>query len=195
MTSAPMNVSSLLTTERAKYAAAWTCDRYAVVSPGVQYLPLFLEMAQPQPGAKVLDAGCGAGAGTAALLAAGFEVTALDFVDNAYTAAAPFIERPLWDDLHYPGLRLQDFAYCTDVLEHIPPALTMLVVHRLLAIAWRGVFLTVSTQPDSFGYYVGEPLHLTVQPFIWWRDHLATIATVVEARDLLNAAAFFVRRA
>lgn len=189
-------MSSLLTTERAKYAAAWTCDRYAVVSPGVQYLPLFLEMADPvlMPGATVLDAGCGAGAGTTALLAAGFDVTALDFVGTAYTAAAPFIQAALWDDLRGRQMRLQDYVYCTDVLEHIPTALTMLVVRRLLDVSWHGVFLTVSTQPDSFGYYVGEPLHLTVQPFVWWRDHLATIADVVEARDLLHAAAFYVRR-
>jgi hypothetical protein len=30
-------------------------------------------------------------------------------------------------------------------------------------------------------------------PFVWWRDQLATVGELVEARDLLHAGAFLVR--
>jgi len=69
----------------------------------------------------------------------------------------------------------------------------MLVVSRLLAVARRGVFLTISTQPDACGVWVGKPLHQTVESFVWWRDQLRTMGQLTDARDLLTAGAYLVR--
>jgi 2-polyprenyl-3-methyl-5-hydroxy-6-metoxy-1,4-benzoquinol methylase len=192
-------MSNLTQHERAKYEDAWALDLYAKHSPGETALPLFLDMARPAAGAAVLDAGCGAGKGSAALVAAGFTVVSCDLVIPS-DRPPHFHEAVLWHDLsdlvryaHTPGRTTFDYVYCTDVLEHIPTALTMLVVARLLAVSRAGVFLTISNVPDVMGYWVGKPLHETVQPFVWWRDLLGTVGQVVEARDLLTSSAFLVK--
>jgi SAM-dependent methyltransferase len=145
----------------------------------------------------VLDAGCGSGKGMIALRKAGFEdVHGCDLTDSGLIPEArgefEFEHAVLWQDLYKQDVDFVDWVYCTDVLEHIPTALTMLVVARLLEVAERGVFLTVSMVPDVMGFWIGKPLHETVQPFLWWRDHIKTVGRIVEARDLLTAAAFLV---
>jgi hypothetical protein len=40
---------------------------------------------------------------------------------------------------------------------------------------------------------VGQPLHKTVKPFVWWRDLCREIGTVVEAVDMLTRAVFVIR--
>jgi CRISPR/Cas system-associated exonuclease Cas4 (RecB family) len=42
------------------------------------------------------------------------------------------------------------------------------------------VFLGIALVPDQFGVWMGTPLHLTVQPFTWWRDSLKELGTVVD---------------
>jgi len=87
-----------------------------------------------------------------------------------------------------------DWVYCTDVLEHLPPQFTMLAVDQMLRVATRGVFLTISTQPDQFGVWVGRSLHQTVQHYVWWRDSLRELGELVDARDLIGTALFVIRR-
>jgi 2-polyprenyl-3-methyl-5-hydroxy-6-metoxy-1,4-benzoquinol methylase len=191
---------SLLQAERATYAQMWALDAYATHAPGERYLPIFLDMAHPGAGAAVLDAGTGSGKGGLALQQAGFDVRLCDLtpaglVDEA--RALPFFEQVLWEPLalrRYLFGRKVDWVYCTDVLEHIPTAFTMLVVSRLLEVARHGVFLSVSLQPDVFGAWVGTALHQTVQPFLWWKTQLEAVGRVVEARDLLGNAVFLVTR-
>jgi len=200
-------MSDLLTREREKYETAWSLSAYATTSPGEQLLPIFLDMTKAGPSASVLDAGCGAGKGALALAAAGLTVTMCDHTDAGLTdealAVGPFVQTNLWDDLAPVAYLanvargrqtdgLFDYAYCCDVLEHIPTPFVMLVVARLLAVTTKGVFLSISTQPDNFGAMVGEPLHLTVQSFVQWRDQLATMGRLVEARDLIIAGCYLV---
>jgi hypothetical protein len=111
--------------------------------------------------------------------------------DGARTAFPAFIETSLWRSDR--SLGAADWVYCCDVLEHIPTAFTMLVVERLLDVAKQGVFLSICHQPDQHGAWVGEALHQTVQPFVWWRDHLSQIGELIEARDLLMNGIFVVR--
>jgi SAM-dependent methyltransferase len=182
-------------TERDTYAEMWEHDAYAAHSPGVEALPMFLEMAgiptdRCMPGC-VLDAGCGSGATMLALQRRGFLVRGVDLVDVRVPEARSFAfdEGCLWSmDLG----QTVHYVYCADVLEHIPPEFTMLVVARLLAAATTGVFIQVSLVPDRFGVMVGRPLHLSVFPFTWWRDHLRELGRVVECRDLAFSAVFYV---
>lgn len=193
-------MSNLHASERAKYEEMWALPGYATYSPGVTYLPLFLDMAKTSRGETILDAGCGSGKGALALQAAGFEVRLCDLTADGLVAEAsamPFDIACLWHDLA-PQLRYVqggafDWVYCCDVLEHIDEALTMLVITRLLAVARRGVFLSIATVPDAHGVWIGDTLHQTVKPFWWWRDHLREVGQLVEARDLLTAAVFLVR--
>lgn len=199
-------MSTLLSAERALYETVWSSvTSYGDHAPGEHYLPLFLQCVgdRTRRGATVLDAGTGSGKGALALAAAGFSVRACDVTDAGVTGAAraiPFYPACLWQDLSrvargfgHPGRTTVDYVYCTDVLEHVPPQFTMLAIHQMLKIASHGLFLTVSLVPDSFGMWAGRSLHQSVFPFTWWRDALAELGDVHDARDLLGNAMFFVR--
>lgn len=196
---------TLLEQERATYEDMWAVSSYATHSPGQQMVPVFLDMAKPAITRdlglgdvatpyveRVLDAGCGSGKGALALEQAGFRVELCDLTPAGLLPEVQhlrFTETVLWDNVVAKTGR-HDWVYCCDVLEHIPTPFTMLVVSRLLAVAKRGVFLTISTQPDAFGAWVGKPLHQTVQSFVAWRDQLGALATMTEARDCLTFGAY-----
>lgn len=185
---------NIVDTERGKYEDMWGVDAYAVHSPGEMFLPLFLDMVGSSR-TSVIDAGCGSGKGALALQSAGFNVRCCDLTDAGLVPEArifPFDTVCLWDNLALK-IGFADWVYCCDVLEHIPTEFTMLVIARLLGIARKGVFLSISFTPDVMGTWIGTPLHQTVQPFVWWRDNLRAIGELVEARDLLNAGVFLVK--
>jgi 2-polyprenyl-3-methyl-5-hydroxy-6-metoxy-1,4-benzoquinol methylase len=192
--------------ERDTYADVWTSvESYGDFAPGEQYLPLFLQCLGDgkRSGVTVLDAGTGSGKGAVALAREGFDVRMCDMTDAGLVDAAkglPFYEACLWHDLSavardfgYWNRRRAEYVYCTDVLEHVPPQFTMLAIARMLAVCSKGLFLTVSLVPDSFGVWAGKSLHQSVFSFVWWRDALRELGTVVEARDLIGNAVFFVR--
>jgi SAM-dependent methyltransferase len=184
---------SIVDTERRTYEDAWSLPAYSQHAPGEAYLPIALDLIGPARG-TVLDAGCGSGKGALALRAAGFDVRMVDLTPAGLVPEAqalPFTEAALWSDLA-AQIGQTDWVYCCDVMEHVPPAFTMLVAARLLAVARQGVFFSISLVPDSFGAWVGTPLHQTVQPFTWWRDHLGALGHVRECRDLLNAGVYLV---
>jgi 2-polyprenyl-3-methyl-5-hydroxy-6-metoxy-1,4-benzoquinol methylase len=190
-------VRSITARETDRYQELWQAvDAYGAYAPGEVFLPLFIEMSGSVIRTSVLDAGCGSGKGAVALREAGFpKVTLCDLTDAGLTPEArsfPFVSACLWDDLRR-SCGFHDWVYCCDVLEHVPTPFTMLVVTRLLEVARRGVFLTISLMPDQFGVWVGQSLHETVQPFTAWRDQLATVGELVEARDLLTNGIYLVR--
>lgn len=178
--------------ERTLYEAVWQdIPGYGRFSPGATYVPAFQAMTGAREG-RVLDAGCGSGAGALALAAAGFSVRLCDLTDAGLLPEArdlPFTPVCLWGDLA-EIVPLTDWVYCCDVLEHVPTAFTMLTVSRLLAVTRQGLFLSICLEPDHLGVWVGQPLHQTVQPFTWWRDNLAELATVRECRDCLQVGLF-----
>lgn len=182
--------------EAETYQDIWALEAYHQHSPGESYVETFCAMAPRAVVGSVLDAGCGAGKGALALRQAGCRVFCADLVDvrQGEALALPFTAVCLWDDLRVAIGRQVDWVYCCDVLEHIPTPFTMLVVHQLLQVARRGVFLSISLQPDVFGAWVGKPLHQTVQSFTAWRDQLAELGTVTEARDLLSTGLYLVTR-
>lgn len=180
--------------ERDTYEAAWQVPGYTAHSPGLTYLDTFLEMAQPREGARVLDAGCGQGVAGVALAARGYQVQLCDLTDAALTDDArrlSYAVTPLWAPLRRV-LQPVEWVYCCDVLEHVPPTFTMLVVSRLLELATRGVFLSIALERDHYGVWVGTPLHRTVQSYSEWRDQLSEIGAVLESRDLLHTGLYVV---
>lgn len=203
-------MSDLLTdAQRTHYTDVWqTVEQYGSGSPGEAYLPCFLDMARPPTNGtrgSVLDAGCGSGKGGVALAAAGFSVSLVDLTPEGLTEEAqklPFAPACLWDDLttlcpprryHFSPSRGFDYVYCCDVLEHLPLPFTMLAVARMLQISRRGLFLSIALVPDVNGYWVGKPLHLSIQTFVDWRNQLGAVGTVQESRDLLHTGLYFVR--
>ena len=176
--------------EREKYERMWAVSDYRTMSPGEQWLPMFLNMARDHrkdDGDRLLDAGCGTGRVGAKLAACGFDVELMDLSDAGLEVdTLRFTRQPLWEPID----EQYEFGIACDVLEHVPQEFTMLTVDNLLQ-SCDHLFLTVCTEPDKFGARIGEPLHLTVQPFVWWRDRLREIAVVEEARDCMNTAVFY----
>lgn len=185
---------NLLERERAKYEDAWAIPQYAELSPGEHLVKVFLQMAPATTliQSSVLDAGAGSGKGALKLDQAGFRVTMCDLTDAGLIPEAqslPFYSVCLWHSLRRV-VGFHDWVYCTDVMEHIPPEFTMLVVSRLLEVARKGVFLSITFLEDNFGRIIGETLHQTVQPYTWWKSRLETMATIRESRDLINSGVF-----
>jgi len=183
--------------EQQLYADVWaSIPQYGDVAPGERYVDILKEVC-PAP-AHVLDAGTGSGKGALALQQAGYTVTLCDLTPEGLVPEArmlPFRPVCLWKPLRSQlGLGSVDAAYCTDVLEHVPPQFTMLAVDQMLQLATRGVLLTVSLTTDGFGAWVGRPLHQTVQGFTWWRDSLNEVGHVQDARDLLSTGLYWVTR-
>jgi SAM-dependent methyltransferase len=202
-------MTRLLEQERATYEAVWSAvGSYGDLAPGERYLPIFLDLVggprEVVLSHTVLDAGCGSGKGALALRQAGFHVGMCDLTPAGLCHDAlslPFVEACLWQDLrHVPTIIKRmwnratvDYTYCCDVLEHVPPQFTMLAVDQLLRITKVGCFLTVCSLADNLGVWVGHPLHQTVESFVWWRDSLREVGDVVDARDLHQAATFYLR--
>lgn len=193
-------MTTIQAAERETYEEMHCVSQYTEFSPGEKYLPLFLNMSSARSGSEsavgqsVLDVGCSSGKGALALEKAGFDVAVMDLTDSGLVADARrfrFYQQCIWDDFRLS--QGYDWVYCCDVLEHIPPEFTMLVISRLLEAATKGVFLSICLIPDNFGAWVGKPLHRTVQDYKWWHDHLSELGEVVEARDLLTNGIYLVR--
>jgi SAM-dependent methyltransferase len=190
----------LLQTEADTYRDLWSAaGTYGDSSPGEQVLPIFLSCIGSQRHGHILDAGTGSGKGAVALTKAGFRVTCCDHTEPVLieeAKALPFKVANLTHSLKWlaPSGSF-DWTYCCDVLEHIPTQFTMLACEQMLRVSRRGLFLSVSLVPDVNGVWVGRPLHLTVQPFTWWKDSLAELGRVADARDLITSATFYVEHA
>lgn len=182
--------------ERDKYAEIWSRQEYRDAhSPGMDNVDRFMSVLQPKAGSHVIDVGCGSGKAGLEFQKKGLEAWYLDITDAGLDDAVPrsrFQRLPLWSPSAWSGRF--DYGFCCDVLEHIPPEYSMLVCDRIMEhckIAW----LQICNQPDEFGpKLLGEPLHLTVQPYSWWLLRLATIGKLIDARDLCGVSLFVVSR-
>lgn len=161
--------------ESLKYGRLWEMPDYRKVSFGEHAAPKFLAQARPVPGAEVIDFGCGPGrAGLLMATLGRMKVTMVDFVRNcldpevreALTTQAEVL-RFVKADLEQPLSVVAEYGFCADVLEHIPPDKVDQVLDNILKAA-RHVYFTIATTADQMGALIGEPLHLTVQPFSWW---------------------------
>ena len=180
---------NIVESERLKYQQAWKIPQYANHSPGEEITDLFVEMCSPAGDA--IDLGAGSGKGALALEKLGLEVTMLDLTFDGLIGGNHLrkIGAPLWGK----WLGAWEWGYCTDVMEHIPPEYTMLTLDRIMSHCEQA-FFHICLIPDGFGKVIGQPLHLTVMPFEWWRDRLGEFGTVVECRDLMANGVYHVVR-
>ncbi len=178
-------MADLAVAERKKYEKAWAFDSYGAYSPGEQMARVFRQLCR-KPGTLV-DIGAGSGKGGAAL-ADRWDVTLLDFVE-AHDTELEFVRANVfgrWPD------RRWDYGFCCDVMEHIPPERVDRTLANIHAHCAR-VFYSICLREDHFGRVVGEELHLTVQPFTWWRDKLKHHGELLDARDCIDTAIFWVQ--
>lgn len=150
-----------------KYERMWLEPDYRAYSPGEESAFTFVE--EMAPDGPIIDFGCGTGRGGLAIhKLTGQPVTLVDFAGNCLDpgcADMPFVVADLTRPL---GLEAP-YGYCTDVMEHIPPADVDAVITNIMAASPK-VFFQVSTVPDRMGALIERDLHLTVQPGEWWRQ-------------------------
>jgi len=174
------------TAEQRKYERMWEEPAYRSVSPGEQAAATFLEQAHPMKDSTCIDFGCGTGRGGLMVsLLGNMIVTLIDFAGNALdeevrNATVAQRHRISWmqADLTQPIPMTAAYGYCTDVMEHIPPAEVDLVLSNILQSAAH-VFFQIAGDLDNCGALCDEDLHLTVESYEWWtkklRDHNAVI--------------------
>lgn len=200
-TTRPPKKTLVSLSEKEKYTKMWTVEDYRRVSPGELAGNQFMQVVQPAKGAKVIDFGCGTGRGSFWLgFIGGMDCTLMDFAPNCLdpeTARAiemhPERFRFVEHDLTKESPVTAEYGYCTDVMEHIPPADVDKVLLNILAAA-RKVFFRISTTPDMMGpKYLNQPLHLSVHDFAWWQAKFTELGcTIFYSENLGGAVDFYV---
>lgn len=174
--------------ERDKYQQIWGFPSYSNRSPGLEHVDMFCSIANPRRGASIMDIGAGSGAASSELKSRGFFVRAFDLTHEAWKHPdIPLTTGTIWRDIH----GIPDYAYCCDVMEHIPTEFVALSIREILDHCGRA-FFSISFLPDQMGALIGQDLHLTVRPFTWWRDLFREMGILLDARDLLGEGIFYV---
>lgn len=195
-----LHTCSVFEPERIKYTRIWReLEAYRSVSFGEMLVGPFLALTGMKPGQAIVDVGCGPGRAALKFSGLGIVTTMIDLdidaldpeVRSALSDRLTFRPACLWHD--WPSDLDADVAYCCDVLEHIPVEFAMLVVANCLTAAPKA-FFHINFDPDYFGKTIGETLHISQFPFDWWRDRLAEIGTLTEARDMLGHGLFVIER-
>lgn len=188
---------NLVERERDKYSELWSSVyEYRKYSPGMENVSRFMEIMKPEPHSTLIDIGCGTGEAGLEFQHKGLDVKWIDITDAGLRPDIPrsrFIRAPLWEDWTRDWKYGYDYGYCCDVMEHIPTEYTMLVIDRIIS-SCRITWFQIALVPDQFGVTIGQPLHLTVQPFTWWLDHIRDAGIVIDARDLCGQALFVVKK-
>lgn len=197
----PEPALTLPTNEQLKYEMMWARDNYRIVAPGEGCAQVFLEIAKPKPDCEVIDFGAGTGRGALMLAIMGNfkKVHMLDFasncldedVRNALETQSHIIDFQQ-HDLNKPAPVSAQYGYCTDVLEHIPPAEVDGVLLNIMRAA-QHVFFQIACEDDICGAEIGEKLHLSVHPYAWWLAKLQSLEGVVHwSRDFGTHCMFYV---
>lgn len=177
--------------ERSKYTDMWGVPDYWVCSPALYWMDMFFQVAKPEYGQSVLDVGAGAGAGSRELKKRGLNVKAFDLTSEAWKHDdITLTTGSVWRDLPATS-PVFDFVFCSDMMEHLPIEFTGLSVSEMLRVCGKA-FMTVSFQQEYHGQHIGQHLHLTIKPFLWWRDMFRELGTVYEARDMMGDGVFLV---
>lgn len=80
-----------------------------------------------------------------------------------------------------------DLVVCTDVLEHVEPALVDNVLRHIRELSQCGTYLSIALRPAKKILLDGGNAHLTVQPVDWWMVRIAAAGfTVLHMNEDVN---------
>ena len=192
--------------EKTKYEEMWSIPSYGDISPGANIADAFAKISGCKAGETLIDLGTGSGKAALRLREQyRLDVQTLDITthcmvpDAIETFGFTHIEASLWSNWPVSTDRITlapyDYAFCCDVLEHIPAEFTMLCLNNMFRAA-RHVFIQVDVEQEGWGRLINETLHLTVMPFEWWRDHIAEFGEILDCRDMIakiRRSIFYVR--
>ena len=160
--------------EREKYERVWRDRRYREQNDGWPVVSTALEMLGCQAGESIIDWGCGTGACAEWFQRKGLLSTGFDIAHNCLNGnvRVPLVIGTIWDP---PKNLKADYAFCTDVLEHIPPEHIEQTLDVLFKRTRKAAYIQVDTEPDMFGSKMDPPttLHLCIQSGSWWYEQLA----------------------
>lgn len=154
-----------------------------------------VEWVQREP-RSIIDFGCGSGRASLLFHNLGLPVQMVDIAENALDAdvARQIGDRLktgcLWEPLD--DVAYAELGYCCDVMEHIPTGKVEPVLSVISEYS-KFCFFSISFEEDNFGKTIGQPLHLTVRPFGWWRMVLLKFGDVLAAKDLISEGLFLIR--
>jgi len=181
--------------EAEKYNRMWKLPQriYGNRSPAESFHILFPDDVTP---ASIVDIGCGCGRVMLKFLEKGFRPYLLDIAPNCLDEEVReklgdnFEVANLWEDWGRFDFLFQ-YGFCCDVMEHIP---TLMVDQFLGQISnhCKYVFFSICNVQDEWGKNIDEDLHLTIQPFLWWKEKMEQMGTILDGRDVLNYSIFFV---
>jgi hypothetical protein len=170
---------SLEQREADKYREMWSYDAYRQLAPGEAHVDDAIAKLGIKPGDTLIDYGCGTGRATKAMIDRGIDAAGIDFAPNALEEDVPFTLSALWD-LHLIS-PAADWAFCTDVMEHIPPEKVGIVLQNIAStIGLRGAYFAIDSTRDDMGQLIGQPLHMTVRLPEWWAEQLSRHFAKVE---------------
>lgn len=163
--------------ERLKYEKAWDMPKYRTQSPGERSVEHFLGLTKD--GETVVDVGCGTGRASL-IISKHHDISMADIAKNCLDEA---VEKEIGDKLEImclwsDELPKADWAFCCDVMEHIPEDHVDEVLSNI-ARNTKKAYLRIHLGNDVFGKtYLGEPLHLTVKPHSWWLNKISNYIDV-----------------
>lgn len=102
-----------------------------------------------------------------------------------FTTANIFLYDPAFASRAKVPDRVFDLVVCSDVLEHVPEDAVPAFVAKLFGHARKHVWASVCCRPAKKRFKDGRNLHVTVQPYEWWRGqfeqlHGKTAYTLIE---------------
>ena len=161
--------------EQAKYRAVWAMPAYRPGNPGLKSAARAWDALKPKPGETLTEYGCGNGRASLWFADHGLDVTMVDLADNAPDQECrdrlPFIVACLWDMPE--RVRPSDWAFCADVMEHIPRDVVPATLEAIARHADRTVF-KIAHVPAVMNFGE-ENLHRTVEPPVWWIDQMVMV--------------------
>ncbi|MFP3947090.1 MAG: class I SAM-dependent methyltransferase [Longimicrobiales bacterium] len=159
--------------ERKKYARVYAEGVYRPeFSVGAGAVPVAWGWAHGLGATSATDWGCGHGRAMRWLRKRMNRVVGVDLIPTTETLDDPdFWQGTIWSPP--ASLPKTDFAFCVDVLEHLPEPRVGEAIRQIAAHTRRGAWFQVATFVDEKGDEIGERLHLTVRSATWWAERVA----------------------
>lgn len=175
-------IDQLAEAERKKYELVWTYNGYRDQADGDPLVEMAFEVMGCRPGETLIDWGCGKGTPARQFMGKGLKVTGLDIAHNCLDVGVdvPLVVGCLWDP-NLPASLVADYAFCTDVLEHIPERKVGAAIGVISSRTRKSAVIQVCCVPDSWGAKIDPPqqLHLTVWSALEWGFELRQYWTTV----------------
>ena len=168
-----ITTANLARQEYLKYREIYNHTTYEAMPGPPREVKDFLSRYKLSPGDVIIDFGSGPGYASNYFHKEGLRVIAIDIAPNAmrdeFLGKFPLIVSAFWD---LPAKLNAKWGYCTDVMEHIPPARIDEVLGIMSSSASNSMFFNISLRPDGCGAVFNKVRHLSVYPREWWEAKL-----------------------